>query len=144
MCLCDGTWLFCLRWWGWVHLCISAETIKVAFNGLQGIIPALLPCLSTQRQRAQGPTGRKDDRLDVQEVERRTLGLTLLSSLSFCFCSSNCLLFLSSSSIFCCCSRRFLKGIENNMKSYMRSNTFKIDQEHLSKWRMKRLTWKGM
>lgn len=42
--------------------------------------------------------------------ERFTLGLTLLSSLSFCFCSSNCLLFLSSSSIFCCCSRRFLKG----------------------------------
>lgn len=38
-----------------------------------------------------------------------TLGFTLLRSLSFCFCSSNWRLFLSSSKSFCCCSNRFLK-----------------------------------
>lgn len=53
-------------------------------------------------------------------VEKLTLGLTLLSSLSFCFCSSNCLLFLSSSSIFCWCSRRFLKG-QDKYRHYIES-----------------------
>ena len=53
-------------------------------------------------------------------VEKLTLGLTLLRSLSFCFCSSNCLLFLSSSSIFCCCSRRFLKG-QDEYRHYIES-----------------------
>lgn len=42
-------------------------------------------------------------------VEYITFGFTLLRSLSFCFCSSNWRLFLSSSKSFCCCSNRFLK-----------------------------------
>lgn len=42
-------------------------------------------------------------------AENITLGFTLLRSLSFCFCSSNWRLFLSSSKSFCCCSNRFLR-----------------------------------
>lgn len=45
-----------------------------------------------------------------------TLGFTLLKSLSFCFCSSNWRLFLSSSKSFCCCSNRFLKEKWPNKK----------------------------
>lgn len=45
----------------------------------------------------------------LRQLKVCTLGLTLLRSRSFCFCSSNCLLFRSSSSILCWCSRRFLQ-----------------------------------
>lgn len=47
-------------------------------------------------------------------VEDITLGFTLLRSLSFCFCSSNWRLFLSSSKSFCCCSNRFLKAKQSS------------------------------
>ena len=116
---CEGTWLLGLWWWSGMHLRVSAEAVQVAFDCLQGIITALLPCLSTAKNKREQRAGesscghvRKMARLSGCG-ERLTFGLTLLSSLSFCFCSSNCLLFLSSSSIFCCCSRRFLTVKKN-------------------------------
>lgn len=109
-----GTWLLGLRWRSRVHFSVPAKSVQVALDCFQSVIPTLLPCLSTPQQESyKDNLGWKTVNQNWRE-ERFTLGLTLLSSLSFCFCSSNCLLFLSSSIIFCWCSRRFLKTIEAN------------------------------
>lgn len=126
----EHTLFFGLRCLIRVHLCISAKAIQVALDGLQGIVTAFFSSLSINNHRTNTHTHLTSQpameecfctwRLQTTSLYLScpadswweaglTLGLTLLSSLSFCFCSSNCRLFRSSSSILCCCSRRFLQ-----------------------------------